>query len=61
MTERDLEGMTITELAPQIRSRKLSPVELTETLLRADWPAQSFAGRVHNGNRRLGARSSASG
>ena len=33
MTERDLEGMTIAELAPQIRSRKVSPVELTELCL----------------------------
>jgi aspartyl-tRNA(Asn)/glutamyl-tRNA(Gln) amidotransferase subunit A len=34
MTERDLEGMTMTELAPQIRSRKVSPVELTELCLK---------------------------
>jgi len=34
MTEKDLEGMTIAELAPQIRSKKLSPVELTELCLK---------------------------
>ena len=34
MTERDPEEMTITELAPQIRSKKISPVELTELCLK---------------------------
>src|SRR5690242_8559848 len=34
MTEKDLEDMTITELAPQIRSRKVSPVELTDIFLK---------------------------
>jgi Asp-tRNA(Asn)/Glu-tRNA(Gln) amidotransferase A subunit family amidase len=34
MTDSDLEGMTITQLAPQIKSRKVSPVELTEVFLR---------------------------
>jgi aspartyl-tRNA(Asn)/glutamyl-tRNA(Gln) amidotransferase subunit A len=34
MTERDLEGMSITEIAPQIRSKKVSPVELTNVFLK---------------------------
>ena len=34
MTEKDLEGMTITELAPQIKSRRVSPVELTDLFLK---------------------------
>ena len=33
MTEQDLEGMTITKLAPQIRSKRASPVELTDALI----------------------------
>jgi len=34
MTEKDLEGTTITELAPQIKSRRVSPVELTDLFLK---------------------------
>jgi aspartyl-tRNA(Asn)/glutamyl-tRNA(Gln) amidotransferase subunit A len=34
MTEKDLDGLTITELAPQIRTQQLSPVELTELFLK---------------------------
>jgi aspartyl-tRNA(Asn)/glutamyl-tRNA(Gln) amidotransferase subunit A len=34
MTERDLEELTITELAPQIKNKKVSPVELTELFLK---------------------------
>lgn len=34
MTDRGLEDMTITELAPQIRDKKVSPVELTDLFLK---------------------------
>lgn len=34
MTETDLDGLTITELAPQIRARQVSPVEVTELFLK---------------------------
>jgi aspartyl-tRNA(Asn)/glutamyl-tRNA(Gln) amidotransferase subunit A len=34
MTEKDLESITITEIAPQIRNRKVSPVELTDLFLK---------------------------
>lgn len=34
MTDKDIEGMTITEIAPQIKSKRVSPVELTELFLK---------------------------